>query len=203
MRKPSKDDQPNWRINERIRATTVRVLSSEGKQIGILNIKDAIDIARKEGKDLVEISPFATPPVAKIVDIGKFKYQQEKKSRKSKKSKSGELKEMRFSPFIGEADYEVRLKRVNAFLKNGYKIRAVVKFKGRQMGSKEHGYKVLQRLLKDVEQNIVIDMEPKFMGRHLAMVISPSFKKLETQEVKKVEEIITKPARQLAVQELS
>lgn len=171
----------------------MRVLSSQGKQVGVLNIKDAIDIARKEGKDLVEISPFATPPVTKIVDLGKFKYEQEKKSRKKKKNKSGELKEIRFSPFMGDADYSVRLKRANEFLKNGYKIRAVVKFKGRQMGSKNHGYKILDRLLKEVEQNIVIDMEPKFMGRHLAMVISPSFKKPDNKADKISEKVTGSP----------
>lgn len=176
---PSKPDQPNWKINERIRAEKVRVLSSEGKQVGVLNIKDAIQIARTEGKDLVEISPFANPPVVKIVELGKFKYEQEKKARKMKKAKSGEMKEIRFSPFMGEADYAMRLKRINAFLKERYKIKAVVKFKGRQMGSKSHGYKLLERLIDDVDHNIVIDMEPKFMGRHLAMVISPSNKKTD------------------------
>ena len=92
------------------------------------------------------------------------------------KSKGTEVKEVRFSPFIGDADFNTRLDRVNGFLAEGYKVRPVDKFKGRQMGSKQYGYKVLERLVENLEHNVVVDMDPKFLGRHLAMVISPSHK---------------------------
>lgn len=134
-------------------------------------------MAKKEGLDLVEIAPKASPPVVKIIDFGKFKYQEEKKQKKAKKgSKSADLKEVRFSPFIGEADYNTRLTRVNGFLKDGDKVRAVVKFKGRQMGSKAFGYNLFKKLLSEVTTEVNIDMEPKFVGRHLSMVISPMSK---------------------------
>lgn len=138
--------------------------------------KKALSKAKEEGLDLVEVAPKAKPPVVKIVDIGKFKYRQEKKQRKQKKkAKTTELKEVRFSPFIGEHDFETRFERLKEFLDEGNKVKAVVKFKGRQMGSKEYGYKVTDKILDKVgRDNITLDMEPKFVGRHLTMVISPT-----------------------------
>lgn len=155
----------------------MRVIDEKGKQLGVMKIADALKKAREAKLDLVEIAPKAKPAVAKIVEIGKFRYQEEKKLKKQKKkAKPTDLKEVRFSPFIGKADYQTRLERVKEFLQEGRKIRAVVKFKGRQMGSKKFGYNLLKRLLDEVGENIVVDMEPKFIGRHLAMVISPTGK---------------------------
>jgi len=169
-----KKNKLNWRINEQIRVPKVRVIASDGKQIGVVDIKKALSLAKKEGLDLVEIAPFAKPPVTKIVDLGKFRYQEEKKERTlKKKTKSPGVKEIRFSPFIGEADYQTRLARIRGFLKEKNKIRVVVKFKGRQMGSKQFGYKLLDKLLKDLGDSVLVDMEGKFLGRHLVMVISP------------------------------
>lgn len=142
-------------------------------------------MAKKEGLDLVEIAPKAKPPVAKIIDFGKFKYQEEKKAQKAKRgSKSADLKEVRLSPFIGEADYKTRFDRIQGFLKRGDKVRTVIKFKGRQMGSKKFGYNVLQRILKELETEVNIDMEPKFIGRHLSMVISPMTKNKKVEPKK-------------------
>jgi translation initiation factor IF-3 len=153
----------------------VRVLDEKGKQIGILTIAEALEKAQKLESDLIEIAPQAKPPVAKIIEFGKFRYQEEKSLKKQKSGvRGGDLKEIRFSPFIGEADYQTRLQRINEFLSDGHKVRPVVKFKGRQMGSKRFGYELLERLLKDVEGKINVDMEPKFIGRHLIMVISPT-----------------------------
>ncbi len=164
----------NWRINEQIRVPKVRVIASSGKQLGVIDIEKALSLAKKEGLDLIEIAPFAKPPVAKIVDLGKFRYQEEKKERaQKKKTKTSGVKEVRFSPFIGEADYKTRLTRIKEFLGDKNKIRVVVKFKGRQMGSKQFGYKLIDRLLQDLKESVVVDMEPKFLGRHLVMVISP------------------------------
>ena len=167
-----------WRTNEQIHAPKVRVIDAKGKQIGILSRDEALDKAKKKELDLVEIAPKAKPPVVKIVDLGKFRYKEEKKLRAEKKrNKSGELKEIRFSPFIGVADYNTRFEKVKGFLEEKNKIKIVVKFKGRQMGSKQFGYKLLERLLDDLEGTVAIDMEPKFLGRHLIMVISPTTKK--------------------------
>jgi translation initiation factor IF-3 len=152
----------------------VRVIGSGGKQLGVIDISKALALAKKEGLDLVEIAPHAKPPVTRVVDIGKFKYEEEKKQKaQKKKTKSSELKEIRFSPFIGEADYNTRLIRIKEFLEEKNKVKVVVKFKGRQMGSKQFGYKLLERLLEDLKGRVGIDMNPKFLGRHLIMIISP------------------------------
>ncbi|QQS39560.1 translation initiation factor IF-3 [Candidatus Woesebacteria bacterium] len=171
----------SWRINHQIRSDKLRVVDESGKLIGVMGLPEALQVASEASCDLIEIAPKAVPPVAKVIEFGKFKYREEKKLKKQKKSaKGGEIKEIRFSPFIGEADYTTRLQKVNDFLKDGYKIRIVVKFKGRQMDSKKFGYNLTNRLLKDLTTNVVIDMEPKFLGRHLAMVISPTNKKIES-----------------------
>jgi len=152
----------------------VRVIGSGGKQLGVIDINKALALAKKEGLDLVEIAPYAKPPVARIVDIGKFKYEELKKQKaQKKKTKASEQKEIRFSPFIGEADYNTRLIRIKEFLDDKSKIKVVVKFKGRQMGSKQFGYKLFERLLDDLKGRVGIDMSPKFLGRHLIMIISP------------------------------
>lgn len=153
----------------------MRVIDAKGKQIGVLSLSEALEKAKKAELDLVEIAPRAKPPVAKIIDFGKFKYQEEKKLRKQRKGvRGGELKEVRFSPFIGEADFDTRIERIKEFLEEKDKVKLVVKFKGRQMGSKQFGYEVLKRVLKQFEEKVSIDMEPKFLGRHLVMVISPT-----------------------------
>ena len=163
-----------WRVNNSIRASEVRVLGGGGKQVGVMNLNDALAEARKKKLDLVEIAPKAKPPVVKITDFGKFKYQEEKKAKKQQKqTKSSELKEIRFSPFIGESDYQTRVGRIKEFLEDKNKVRVVVKFKGRQMGSKKFGYDLLKRIIDEFEGEVQVDMQPKFMGRHLVMVISP------------------------------
>jgi translation initiation factor IF-3 len=135
-------------------------------------LPDALKKAEEAGVDLVEIAPNAKPPVTKIIEFGKFKYREEKKLKKQK-VKASDLKEVRFSPFIGDADYETRIARVTSFLKEKHKVKIVVKFLGRQMGSKTYGYKLTERILNEFGNTINIDMEPKFLGRHLTMVISP------------------------------
>ncbi len=167
-----------WKIDFRIQAPELRVIGADGKQLGILKRQEALDLAQKEGLTLVEIAPNAKPPVAKIVDFGKFRYQEEKKLKKSSKSKGGELKEVRFSPFIAQNDYNTRLNRVKEFLSDKDKVRLVVVFRGPQMGSKQFGYNLLKRIVEELGETIVVDMEPKFLGKHLMMVISPTNKKV-------------------------
>lgn len=169
-----KREKFNWKINQQIRAPEVRVLSDEGKQLGVMKLSEALKKAHEESLDLIEIAPMAKPPVAKITDLGKFKYQQEKKLKKQKKANKGsELKEVRFSPFIGDKDYETRMKRVREFLEEGNKVRIVVVFLGRHMGSKQFGYSLLEKITGELGDKIAIDMKPKFLGRHLQMGISP------------------------------
>ena len=172
-----------WQINRQIRAPKVRVIGPDDKQIGVLSINEALDKAKEEELDLVEIAPKANPPVCKIVDFGKFRYQEERKERKlKKKTKSAELKEVRFSPFIAEHDFETRFERINEFLGEKSKVKVVVVFKGRHMGSKEFGYKLFGRITEKLQGRISIDMEPKFLGRHLAMIISPTSKIVKTEK---------------------
>lgn len=175
-------DHRNWRINSQIRANEVRVIGSDGKQIGILEISKARELADKESLDLIEIAPQAVPPVVKIANFGKFLYLEEKKERAEKrKIKGGEVKEIRFSPFIAEADFDTRIKRVREFLDDKNKVRIVVKFKGRQMDVKNSGYEVTNKVLEKLGETVSVDMKPKFLGRHLVMVISPK------RNIKKVE----------------
>ncbi len=167
----------NWRIGNQIRSPKLRVIGADGKQLGILTLENALSEAEKEGLTLVEIAPKANPPVARIVELGKFKYQEEKKlQRQKRRSKAAEVKEIRFSPFIAEHDFVNRLEKIKEFLGDKHKIRIVVKFGGRQLDSKEFGYNLIKKIIKSLEGNIVVDMEPKFIGRHLTCVISPTNK---------------------------
>lgn len=169
-----------WHLDYQIRAPEVRVIGSDGKQLGVMKTDEALKQAKSEGLTLVEIAPTAKPPVAKIVDFGKFRYQEEKKLRTQlKKTKASELKEIRFSPFIAVNDYNTRLRRVREFLQNKDKVRLVVVFTGRQMGSKPQGYELLKRIITELGESISVDMSPKFLGKHLMMIVSPVAKRIK------------------------
>lgn len=162
-----------WRTDFQIRAPSLRVIDSEGKLIGVLNVQEAVEKAKSQGLTLVEIAPNATPPVAKIVDFGKFRYAEEKKAREAaRKVKGGEVKEIRFSPFIGEADFKVRIERIKEFFEDKNKVRVVVVFKGPQMRIKNIGYDIIEKVKKEFGESIITDMPPKFLGKHLVTVIS-------------------------------
>lgn len=172
-----------WRTDFQIRSAQLRVIDAEGKFIGVMSSDEARAKAKEAGLTLIEIAPNANPPVAKIADFGKFRYSEEKKLRKQARgNKGGDLKEIRFSPFIGEADYKTRLTRVKEFLGEKNKVKVVVVFLGKQMGSKPFGYQLIERIKSDLGDSISIDMEPKFLGRHLVTVLSPLNKKKETKE---------------------
>lgn len=177
-------------INNEIRASELRVIDDQGKMIGVLSKEKALAKAKEQGKDLIEIAPNAEPPVAKIIELGKYRYIEEKKERaQKKKAKIAELKEVRFSPFIAEGDYVTRVRKMDKFLKDGHKVRVVVVFKGRHMGSRPRGYELMKEVLMSLEHEVSIDMEPKFLGRHLAMVISPlKKKKVDTKNIAVIEE---------------
>lgn len=150
----------------------------DSKQLGVMKIAEALKVAKEQELTLVEIAPMAKPPVVKIVDFGKFRYQEEKKLRKeAKKAKAAELKEVRFSPFIAENDFQTRFGRVKEFLSEKNKVRLVVVFRGPQMRSKNFGYNLLSRMVKELGEAVVTDMPPKFLGKHLMMIVSPTNKK--------------------------
>lgn len=152
-------------------------MGSDGKLIGEMGRDEAIKRAKDEGLTLVEIAPTATPPVAKIVDFGKFKYSEEKKARaQAKGSKGGEVKEIRFSPFIAENDFKTRIERIKEFFADKNKVRIVVVFTGPQMRVKHVGYKVIERIKTEFGGSVQTDMEPKFLGKHLITIISQSNK---------------------------
>ena len=163
-----------WRTDYQIRAPSLRVIDSEGKLIGVLTKDEAIRRAKEAGLTLVEIAPNAMPPVGKIVDFGKFKYSEEKKARaQAKKVKGGEVKEIRFSPFIAENDFNVRISRIKEFFADKNKVRVVVVFKGPQMRVKNTGYILINKIKNVFGDTIITDMEPKFLGKYLVTVISP------------------------------
>ena len=150
--------------------------------IGEMPRDEAVKKAHDEGLTLVEIAPNAVPPVAKIVDFGKFKYSEEKKLRAQAKGvKGGEVKEIRFSPFIGDNDFATRIKRIKEFFAEKNKVRVVVVFTGPQMRVKHVGFDVINKIKAEFGDNIITDMEPKFLGKHLMTVIS--YAKSKKQEI--------------------
>lgn len=164
-----------WRINQNIQANELRVIGPEGKQLGIFSRSEALERAREAGLDLVEIAPQAKPPVARIIDFTKFKYQQEKREReqKLKERKSSEQKEIWLTPFMAENDYQVRLGRIREFLEEGYKVRVAIKFTGRQMSHREFGYEVVNKVVEDTKSVARINGQAKFLGRQLMFTLSP------------------------------
>ena len=162
------------KINERIRAPEVQVINSEGKNLGTLSTRKAIEIAREEGLDLIEISPNANPPVCKIIDVGKYKYNMQKKANKAKKKqKIVNLKEIKLRPGTEIHDYNFKIKNANKFLKKGDKVKFTVRFKGREMQHTHLGNKLMDRIKNDTADLGKIEVSPKFEGRQIIMIIQP------------------------------
>jgi len=169
-----------YRINQLIKSPKLRVIGDDGKQIGILTLPEAFAKAKESGLDLVEIASTAKPPVAKIIDYKKFVYLEEKRARKSKKSHGGDIKEVRFTPFIAQADFEVRIKRVLRFLDEGNKVRVVVKFVGRQLTKKDFGYEIIRKVKIALAGQCEFESDPKWMGPNLIATVTP-IKKIENE----------------------
>jgi len=162
------------RINERIRVPQVRLIGSDGNQLGVMPIQKAQDLANQEELDLVEVAPQADPPVCRIVDFSKFKYDQEKKEREAKKhQKQGRLKEIRLKPNIDEHDYQTKLKQVVSFLKKKDKVKINLFFRGRQMEHMDLGRKLLDRFILDTRNDGQIEREPNLEGRIMSLVVAP------------------------------
>lgn len=184
--KRKEDTRKIYRVNERIFASTLRVLDTEGKQIGIITKHEALEQARNQGLDLVEVAPGASPPVAKIIDFKKFLYQEEKKKREEKKkAKSSETKEVRLGPFMSENDLGVMSRRAREFLISGDKVRLVVVFSGRQITHPEFGHKVLDKALLDLKDVSKVERERHLEGKKLIILVSPEKKKQNEKEENK------------------
>ena len=162
------------RINDRIRANEVQVINSEGKNLGTLEIKEAIAIAKEEGLDLIEISPNANPPVCKIMDMGKYKYDAQKKANKAKKKqKKIELKEIKLRPVTEVHDYTFKIKNAQKFLLKGDKVKFTIKFKGRELQHSHLGNELMDKIKEDMREIGRVELQPKFDGKQMIMVVQP------------------------------
>ncbi|OGF65211.1 MAG: translation initiation factor IF-3 [Candidatus Fischerbacteria bacterium RBG_13_37_8] len=175
--------QKNLRTNERIRAKEVRLIDDEGKQIGIINKFQALQMAREKELDLVEVAPQLNPPVCKIMDYGKWLYQQNKKMQQAKKKhKTIQIKEIKFRPRISEHDYQFKKRHIEDFLKDGHKVKVMVLFKGRERAYSELGRKIVDRLIEELADNVTVETSPKFEGSSISAVLSPKKSTPEKQQ---------------------
>jgi len=169
---PRKDDGP--RVNDMIRAPSIRLIGAAGEQIGVVTVREAIIKAEEAGLDLVEISPNAEPPVCKIMDFGKYKYELQKKANEArKKQKVIEIKEIKIRPTIEEHDYQVKLRSARRFLEEGNKVKMTLRFRGREMSHQDLGMEVLKRLQTDLSDLGKVESPPRMEGRQVQMVMGP------------------------------
>ena len=166
------------RTNEQITASEVRVISSNGKQLGIISIREALYHAEDEGFDLVEISPRANPPVCKIIDYGKLKYKEQKSKKEAKKKqKTIEVKEIKMRPGIDRHDYEVKIKALSKFISGGNKVKVSLRFRGREMEHQNLGMELLKKLTAEVSKYAKVEIPPKPEGKQIMMVLVPHLNK--------------------------
>lgn len=175
------------RINDRIRVPEVRLVGPNGEQIGVTRIEDAIRMAQENDLDLVEVAPEARPPVAKIMDYGKFKYQEALKARENRRSQvNAVVKEMKLRPRIESHDYDTKKSHIERFLLGGDKVKVTIMFRGREQSRPEMGYKLLARLAEDLAEVSMVEFAPKQDGRNMVMVLAPNRRKSEAVRVKQV-----------------
>ncbi|MFQ5624612.1 MAG: translation initiation factor IF-3 [Paracoccaceae bacterium] len=169
---PTRDTGP--RVNEKIRAPEIRLIDADGELVGVVPPQKGIELAEDVGLDLVEISPNAEPPVCKIMDYGKFKYEKQKKEAEArKKQKIIEVKEVKFRPNTDTHDYDVKMRNVHRFLDNGDKVKITLRFRGREMAHQELGRKLLERVAEDTVDLGKVEAIPKMEGRQMVMIINP------------------------------
>ncbi|MBS4023564.1 MAG: translation initiation factor IF-3 [Dethiobacter sp.] len=161
-------------VNEQIRAREVRVVDNDGSQLGVMPLREALSKAMEKNLDLVAVAPNAKPPVCRIMDFGKFKYEQSKREKESRKNqKLVIVKEVKVRPNIEDHDFQVKLKNAKRFLESGDKVKATVMFRGREITHPELGQRLLQRLAKDLEELANVEREPKVEGRNMVMILTP------------------------------
>jgi translation initiation factor IF-3 len=169
---PVQKDGP--RINEEIRAREIHLIDKDGANRGNVTVAEALQLAQEAGLDLVEISPNATPPVCKLLDFGKYKYQEQKKAAEArKKQKVVEVKEIKFRPMIDDHDYDVKMRSMIRFFEEGDKVKVTLRFRGREMAHQELGVKLLDRVKDDTIKIAKIEMDARFEGRQMVMVLAP------------------------------
>jgi translation initiation factor IF-3 len=172
MQAPPTRDGP--RVNEEIRVPQVRLIDQEGEMMGVLSARDAMLRAFAVGLDLVEISPNADPPVCKILDYGKFKYEQQKKRNEAKKKqKVIEIKEIKVRPNIDENDYQVKMRAMKSFIEEGDKVKVTLRFRGREMAHQDIGVRVLERIRSEMDVTTKVEQMPRLENRQMVMVLSP------------------------------
>lgn len=171
--------QKSQRTNSEINAPEIRLVGDEGEQLGIMSSRQALAMAEEAGLDLVEIAPLAKPPVCRLMDFGKFKYQEAKRAAEAKsKQKQIQVKEVKFRPGTDEGDYQIKLRNLTRFLQDGDKAKVTLRFRGREMAHQEFGIRLLERVKTDLEALAVVEQFPKLEGRQLIMVLAPQKKKV-------------------------
>jgi translation initiation factor IF-3 len=174
MRAPPPVQKDGPRINEEIRVREVHLIDTEGHNLGNVPIAEALAKAQEVGLDLVEIAPNASPPVCKLLDYGKYKYQEQKKQAEArKKQKVVEVKEIKFRPMIDDHDYDVKMRSMKRFFEEGDKVKVTLRFRGREMAHQELGVKLLDRVKDDTGKIAKVESEPRFEGRQMVMVLAP------------------------------
>jgi translation initiation factor IF-3 len=174
MRAPAPVQKDGPRVNEEIRAREVHLIDKDGQNFGTVAIADALAKAQEAGLDLVEISPNATPPVCKLLDYGKYKFQEQKKQAEArKKQKVVEVKEVKFRPMIDDHDYQVKMRSMERFFEDGDKVKVTLRFRGREMAHQELGTKLLNRVKDDTLKLAKVESEPRVEGRQMVMVLAP------------------------------
>ncbi|MBK5915436.1 translation initiation factor IF-3 [Rhodocyclus purpureus] len=170
--------QKSHRLNEEINAPEVRLLGVEGEQLGIVSVRTALQMAEDAEVDLVEIAPMASPPVCRIMDYGKFKYQEQKRQHEQKlKQKQVQVKEVKLRPGTDENDYQIKLRNMMRFLEEEDKVKVTLRFRGREMAHQEIGMRQIERIKVDLQEYAVVEQMPKMEGRQMIMILSPHKKK--------------------------
>jgi len=174
MRAAPEREPAGPRINQDIRVREVRLIDENGDNVGVVPIADALARALAAGLDLVEISPDASPPVTKVLDYGKYKYQEQKKAAEARKrQKIVEIKEIKMRPSIDDHDYDVKMRSMKRFFDDGDKVKVTLRFRGRELSHQELGWQVLQRVKADTEPLAKVESEPRMEGRQMVMVLAP------------------------------
>ena len=174
MRAAPEREPTGPRINQDIRVREVRLIDENGDNVGVVPIADALARAVAAGLDLVEISPDASPPVTKVLDYGKYKYQEQKKAAEARKrQKIVEIKEIKMRPSIDDHDYDVKMRSMKRFFDDGDKVKVTLRFRGRELSHQELGWQVLQRVKADTEPLAKVESEPRMEGRQMVMVLAP------------------------------
>jgi translation initiation factor IF-3 len=170
-------------VNDRIRAAQVRLVAPDGSQVGVKKLEEALWLADQLGLDLVEVAPQANPPVARLMDYGKWKYEQSVRQREARKKQTRTvIKEVKFKPKIDDHDFSVKRRRVEAFLSEGDKVKVTLMFRGREITHPERGERLLRRLVAEVDDLAVLETEPKLEGRNMTMMLAPNRRGARRQE---------------------